>query len=702
MMKSVACASIIVCLMVAFGSPCAGEEVPLEGSGTIQPQLQPGSGKSAGAATGAQTQMEEMVVTATLLPTPTKEVPVPVQIITRKEIEESRANDLSELLTEYLPEPMQKYPGALSSMSIRGFRTNTTGSDIKGHVLVLIDGHRAGTGNVATLPLDNVERIEIVRGPGSVIYGSAAMGGVVNLITRKGKGSPSLIAGVEGGSWDYIKGYGGVSGGILNDRVGFSFTGRTMRQGSYDMGGGPKVPNTGYNDEAYSLSLQATPHPDHTFSAVGNYYHGFDIGTPDPDYFPTNETDSKRILRGYGSVAYDGAFPACGFNWHLSYYNVYDKPTYFTPLATYGYTSSTYLTEMQGVRSTFSLPTFSFGELLVGFQWDGIEAGSSTEPTGFNYSPNSHYDNYALLAEQKIKWDKLTVLLGVRYDIFDEATKPTPGLDVVSQSETFDHASWRGGLTYSFFDWLTGRAAVGTGFRAPTADELSGRYQSGSWMKIVGNPSLKPETSTTFDIGADVDYRGFRAGLGWFYTKFTDAISSGFPATVDGDTTWTTFRNVEGAIYSAFEATLSYKKPFTICDLPMHVRPYMNLAVYTQRELQDEDYQRILVTDIAPYVPEWDLTGGIELDFNRKVNLLFTGAYMGAQKVQDWNFLSPTYQQAIDKGGFMVLGARLSIRPVKYFDLYLSVDNLTDKNYAFVDGYPMPGRTFRAGLQAHY
>ena len=643
-----------------------------------------------------------MVVTATLLPTPTKEVPVPVQVITRKEIEESRANDLSELLTEYLPEPMQKYPGALSSVSIRGFRTNTTGSDIKGHVLVLIDGHRAGTGNIAVLPLENVERIEIVRGPGSVIYGSAAMGGVVNLITRKGKGTPSVNGGVEGGSWNYLKGYGGASGGLLNDKVGFSFTGRTIRQDSYDMGGGTKVPNTDYNDEAYSLSLLATPHPDHIFSAVGNYYRGFDIGTPDPTYFPTNDTDSKGIFRGYGSVAYDGAFPDCDLNWHLSYYNVLDKPRWDYPLATYGYTSTTTKTDTQGVRSTFSLPTFSFGQLLLGFQWDGIGVSNSTQPSGFAYSPDSHYDNYALLAEQKIVWNKLTLFLGARYDLFNEEIEPTEGLDVISQSENFNHTSWRAGLTYSFLDWLTGRAAVGTGFRAPTADELSGSYQSGSWMKIVGNPSLSPETSTTYDIGADVEYGGFHGGLGWFYTNYTDAISSGFPACVKGDCTWTTFRNVEGAIYSAFEGSLSYRKPFTVLDLPMHLRPYTNLVYYTQRELRDAAYEKVLGTDTVPYVPQWDLTGGIELDFNKKVTLLFTGFYMGTEKVQDWDYLSPTYYQAIDKGGDVVLGARLTIRPVKYVDLYLAVDNLADKNYAFVNGYPMPGRTFRLGLQARY
>ncbi|HQN18790.1 MAG TPA: TonB-dependent receptor, partial [Syntrophobacteraceae bacterium] len=78
------------------------------------------------------------------------------------------------------------------------------------------------------------------------------------------------------------------------------------------------------------------------------------------------------------------------------------------------------------------------------------------------------------------------------------------------------------------------------------------------------------------------------------------------------------------------------------------------------------------------------------------------GFYAGSEKVQNFNYLSPTYYKAMDKGGDVVLGARLTVRPIKYFDLYLAVDNLTNKDYSFVDGYPMPGTTVRGGLQARF
>lgn len=701
-MNVAAIATVLSCLVFCIPLITRADESLPESTEVIQTQSNVQPRSNAQPDVSGQTKLEEVVVTATRLPTPTKELPVPVQVISRKDIKESRANDLSEVLTEYLPEHFQKYPGALSSVSIRGFRSDTTGTDIKGHVLVLIDGHRAGTGNIAEIPLENVERIEIVRGPGSVVYGSAAMGGVINIITRKGQGTPSGNVGAEFGSWNYTKGQAGFSGGFLDNRIGVSVTGRTITQGSYDMGGGTRVPNTAYNDQAYSASLSAAPNPDNTFFAVGNFYQAWDVGTPNPTYMTPDLVDNKDITRWYGSLGYDSAFPEYGLNWHLSYYNVSDQNRWNYPLATYGYTSATTEQNTQGVRSQFSLPTFSFGRLLLGFDWDGIDVSSYTNPAGFPWSPNSHYDNYAFFAEEKIDWNKLTLLFGLRYDIFQEQILPTEGLDVLQENQEFGHTSWRTGVTYRFLDWLSGRAAAGSAFSIPSADQLAGRYESGEWMKIIGNPNLKPESGTTYEAGLDAELAGFKPSLTFFYTDYNNKITGGFPACVNGDCTWTTYQNVAGAILSAFEGSVSYKKSFTVNDIQIGLRPFVNLVYYTQRELEDTSAAKILKSNTVPYVPLWDATGGIEVSFNSKVTFLFTGFYTGDEKQEDFNYLSPTYGQAVDKGGFTVFSAKISYRPTKCLELFLASDNLTDKQYAFVDGYPMPGRSIRGGLQFRF
>jgi vitamin B12 transporter len=701
-MKSTLITLVFACLVLCLPLPADAEGADPEGDKLVQPRSETQSQNMDEQNGAPQTTLDEVVVTATRLPTPAKELPVPVQVISGKDIRQSRAEDLSELLTEYLPGHFQTYPGALSSVSIRGFSTSTTGLEIKGRVLILIDGHPAGTGNAAEIPMENVERVEIMRGPGSVVYGSAAMGGVINIITRKGSGHPSGNAGTEFGSWKYTKGNAGISGGLVDNRLGFSLTGRTIMQGSYETGGGTRAPNTAYNDQAYSASLFAAPGTNHTFFAVGNFYQARDVGTPNPTYMPLDLKDNKDISRWYGSLDYDGSSPDLGIDWHLSYYNVSDQSRWNYPEATYGYTSSTTEQRTQGTQSQLTLPTLSFGRLLVGFDWRRIDVGSNTNPAGFQFTPDTHYDNYAVFAEQKIDLNKLTLLFGTRYDSFQEEILPTGSLDVRRQSQQFGHMSWRGGVTYRLLDWLSGRAAVGTAFSVPSADQLAGSFQSGDFMKVIGNPDLKPETGVTYEGGVDAELAGFKPSITFFYTDYSNKITGGFPACVDGDCSWTTYENVKGAVLSGFEGSLTYKKSFNLYGMPVSLKPFINFTCHTQRELEDKSYAAVLESKVVPYVPLWAATGGVAVGFEPKVTLLLTGFYTGKEEQQNFDFNSPTYGEALDRGGFAVFSAKISFRPVEFLELLLALDNLTDRNYAFVDGYPMPGRSIRGGVQYRF
>ena len=109
--------------------------------------------------------LEEIVVTATRIEEPKKDVPASVQIITQEDIKNSTAKNVGDLISEASIGHVHKYPGALtSSIGLRGFRTDLF-NDLKSRVLVLINGHRAGTVNLAKIPVEDIERIEIVKGP---------------------------------------------------------------------------------------------------------------------------------------------------------------------------------------------------------------------------------------------------------------------------------------------------------------------------------------------------------------------------------------------------------------------------------------------------------------------------------------------------------------------------------------------------------
>ena len=106
-----------------------------------------------------------------------------------------------------------QYSGALSGIGIRGFRPQFSG--INKRSLLLIDGRPSGVTNLATLLLDNVERIEVLKGAASAVYGSSAMGGVVNVITRQSRGKIGGSARVGGGSFGASEFAGRVGGSVV-------------------------------------------------------------------------------------------------------------------------------------------------------------------------------------------------------------------------------------------------------------------------------------------------------------------------------------------------------------------------------------------------------------------------------------------------------------------------------------------------------
>ena len=131
--------------------------------------------------------MPEVVVTATGRPEEVSQIAGTMQVITQDRIAHSTAKSVTELLAENSVGFMSEWTAGQTSINIRGAATEGQGRDFKSQVLILINGHRAGTANVSKLSIADVERIEIVRGPSSVVYGSQNMGGVINIILKTGR-----------------------------------------------------------------------------------------------------------------------------------------------------------------------------------------------------------------------------------------------------------------------------------------------------------------------------------------------------------------------------------------------------------------------------------------------------------------------------------------------------------------------------------
>ena len=131
--------------------------------------------------------MTEIVVTATGRPIDATRFAGTLQVIPQERIANSTAKSVTDLLAENAVGFMSEWSAGQTSINIRGASTEGQGRDFRSQILILINGHRAGTANVSKLSIADVERIEIVRGPSSVVYGSQNMGGVINIILKIGR-----------------------------------------------------------------------------------------------------------------------------------------------------------------------------------------------------------------------------------------------------------------------------------------------------------------------------------------------------------------------------------------------------------------------------------------------------------------------------------------------------------------------------------
>jgi vitamin B12 transporter len=635
-----------------------------------------------------ESRLEEIVVTATKFEEPKKDVAYSVQVITQEDIKSSTAYNAGDLIAEAAIGHVQKYPGLLtSSIGLRGFRTALF-DDLKSRVLVLINGNRAGTVNLATIPVDDIDRIEIVKGPASVLYGSSAMGGVINIITKHGKeeGIHGSIGG-ELGSWDFWKTKAELYG--KKNNFDFYISASRAEVDDYSAKNYGKIENTGYNDESLSARLGYSFFDKHHISLGFQHWRGWKIGSPGPIYEPDPD-DYNNIERNRFDLEYKTSTFKAG------YYLTKDRNEYHegSIAGTWEIPNEVTLkkTTTQGatIQKMFSIDDH---RIIIGGQWDRIEVKNSRN-TGAPYNPNSKYDSCGVFTEGRLSLFKKKLLLnvGIRYDYFENEILPTEGiLSLKPRKENLDHLTVRGGILYKITDSLSIKANAGTAFRAPAPDELAVDYIS--WgIHYLGNPDLKPEKSKSYDVGFAYTKDFFNAELTFFHSEFKDKILSYYDNTLNAQT----FKNVEGATIQGIEGNLSYDIG-ALAGLNFSLEPFINFTYHTRYSSKDEveikEYGKNLI-----YTPKCTASFGIRAG-KEKWDLRLIANYTGDEKVIDWNPLSKNYRKVVDKADFTVVNLKGSYRPIKNLEITLSVENLFDRAYEYVQYYPMPRRTIIGGVK---
>lgn len=634
------------------------------------------------AATPSATLMDEVVVTASRSEESIKEVSANISVISSEAIKQSPSRNLGDLLTEKGIAHVQKYPGNLISVGIRGFRSDTHGNDLQGHVLILLDGRRAGTGNAAKITTINIERIEIIRGPGAVQYGSAGMGGVINVITKKGENN-SLFVEAGGGSYEKIE--SSIGGTAKQGNVDFSGSLTMTSYDDYDTGDGDTFYNTGA-EGVTGVSL----HGGYTFSdlhRIGLIYTGYDANeTGSPGYFSANDLDDYTDKSNYSiDGQYTGSNNQGNLKWMARYFWGQDENTWTNPVASNpdGWdtgSSSENSTDQQGVQAqlTTFLGTYT---LTSGFDWIDYEVENSWSPQKTSYTNPAFF----LLGKGTFLNDTLVANVGLRYDWFEVEVEEPGG-----NSENQDNLTPQIGLAYQVVESVKIRAQYAQGFMMPSADQLAiDTFSFGT--RSVGNPNLNPEKSATYEAGVDASIAAFTGSLGYFYTRYEDKIVTSY--TSDGSQSWA---NLGDATIAGIELELGYDIGQPI-DLNWEIKPYVNASFLT--EYEDEETGEDL-----PYTSDTNLSAGIIASDGAGTFCRLNVAYYSEQDVTDYE--TGSYQTvALDDITVADLTAAYRfLETYNYgsFTVRGEIGNLFDEEYAFVKGYPMPGINFFVSLRWDY
>ena len=455
----------------------------------------------------ADTTLQEVVITATRVPTPQQDVPAGVTVIDRATIEALGSNTLADALSEVpgLHVSPSGGPGGLTSVFIRG--TNSS------HVLVLRDGmpitdasDEDGAFRFGYDTLSDIDRIEVIRGPMAALYGSGAIGGVINLISRRG-----TEAGVHW-SGDLAGGYpalirGSVSASGIEGPLDFAITAESQSQRGYDSipqreSAYTGVPQ-GFRDRILTLNLGYTPMEGtrlSLFLRADAAYFGYDtLGYP--TYDQSNSFGSATSLLGrVGGTThlFDGKLETGVFVGQLQ-----DDRRYLEPLAPadpnqtstddryHSYRTDAQWNNTLHLDDLVPLPGLSASAMTFGYEYIGDTAKVRTNDNygGFPYAEAasaSMTTNAAYAGLQTTVLQRLALTGQVRKDWVDDQAPVT----------------WRLGGVFDLKELATHiKLAYGTAFRAPS---LFDRYGVDSFG-YVGNPNLRPEQSRGWEVGFTTD-----------------------------------------------------------------------------------------------------------------------------------------------------------------------------------------------------
>jgi len=617
----------------------------------------------------APSVLDEIVVSATRLPTPSLDTPEFVTVITGKQIQDSAATSLGELLSSRANvHVMSDGPsGTLATVSVRG-STST-------QVLVMINGvpmasSRDGIVDLSQIPLSSVKRIEVVRGGEGSVYGSNAIGGVINIIT-KSSGASSVDVNIKNGSYlprdastvspslartsvpanalDLVDTQTGsatvsaklgesdltVTGGFTRAANGFVWNDTT------GIGGWRRESNAG-GTAANGYANLSAPLAGGTLSTSGSLSYT-NYGSPGTLAYPSAATQSRTMASG--SATYQtGQFLSDSISMTSHAFYQYDNYTYLDPA--YGNTDST--TNSVGGDVTQKASLGDIAALVYGasVRYDAVDSSDIGKRQRLNIGGYLSAPIYAS--------GTVTVTPSVRYDYF---------------SDFSSGFSFMLGTVASLSKSSALKASLYESYRVPTLIDL--------FYPGYANPNLKPETA----YGGDFGYSVRNGTLSLDAALFTRYVLN----QIVPDSVTYIPENLRSTLIPGIELQ-------TTAQLSPEITLDLNYTFIYSVLLADQNSTYTLADDRrVPYVPMHSLAASVSYTHGRS-RIAVGEQYVGKQYTDSANTESTALAGYVD---FNLSYAQQISRNMKFT---LSVKNLFNATYQTQSGYPMPPLSVWTGL----
>jgi outer membrane receptor for ferrienterochelin and colicins len=660
--------------------------------------------------------LEQVVITGTRTKHYIKEVPVRTEVITAKEIETKNACNLYQVL-EGTPGIRVEQQCQFCNFSM--IRMQGLGAE---HTQVLINGQPmysglAGIYGLQQIGTVNIDRIEVVKGAGSALYGSSAVAGAINIITKEPSFVPSTNIDLQFGNhntnkYDIFSSIRNEKGNIGLSVYAQKFTGNAIDETSEgttrdEVNNKDRISDrveSTLNNAGFGLYINDAFFKNDKLILKGRYlYEKRQGGVMDNDYYKNPLTDGTECIttdRFESELSYEKTFNnQSDINFTIAYINHNRDATNDSYLGDYMSTHGDSVPDLRNMRPYLAnensvTSTLAYGitlkshHILFGTQtyynkleesgmYVVVDEGSDYLGESYRSTSNKSAIEFGIFAQDEwAVYEKLTVVPGVRFDIHNSEEEYKADRQVFENTlfpkTKFDETSInpRIALKYEVSEKITLRANVGSGFRAPYGFSEDLHLCSGS-PRVWKSSDLYPETSVSYNLSADFYGKNIRVSINLFRTDLKDKIgfidAEAEIAALGYDYQW---ENIDDAFVQGLELSVMAN---LLENLDLGIDFTYNQGEYINTR---EDWIGTKYENNSKYISRFPATtGSINLEYSPQAwNFSITGNYQGNMYI-DYYSEEESLSKIKKTDPFMLFNARVA-KTWHVFKLYAGVNNI--------------------------